>query len=74
MLPVQSLEGLEVFYQDPVWQVSLLHLNVGEAWQRPGSICAGETRLRRQLGRFQSWEGAAQTLLTQELLILLQLS
>lgn len=50
VLPVQSVKGLEVFSQDPVWQVSILHLNICKDWQRPWSICPRcsnrETHLR----------------------------
>lgn len=53
MFPVQSLERLKVFQKDPIWQVSILHLNVHKDWQRPRSICTGcsnrETLLRREL-------------------------
>lgn len=49
VFPVQSLERLKVFQEDPIWQVSILHLNVHKDWQRPRSICTGETLLRREL-------------------------
>lgn len=53
MFPVQSLEGLKVFRKDPIWQVSILHLNVHKDWQRPRSICTGcsnrGSQLRREL-------------------------
>lgn len=49
VFPVQRLEGLKVVQKDPIWQVSILDLNVRKDWQWPRGICTKETQLRRKL-------------------------